>query len=77
MIEKDKIPGPILKEMFELFGEEKTERIVNGEKYNYIAFVWRIQDEKFKRRFGFRLFPIFIVAMIIVFTISIYLTTKY
>ncbi len=62
---------------FNLFGEEKTEKIAKSVGYSYHGLVWKVQDEKFKKKFGILLVPLFIGVVIIFFIISIYLKTRY
>jgi len=65
MIDKSKIPEPILSDLIELFGEEKAEKILDNRLYNFQAITILILKEKFRRRFGFRLEIIFIIIALI------------
>ena len=57
MTNKEKIPKLLLRERLELFSEEKTEKIVKRVSYSYHGLLWKISDEKFKRKIGIRIFP--------------------
>lgn len=73
MIDKEKIPEPLLKKLFELFGEEETEKIINNTGYNYQSLVWKVEDENFKRKFGIKLSPlIFIIFLVSLFLIMLF-----
>ena len=71
MIDKSKIPEPILSDLIELYGEEKAEKILDNKLYNFQAITVLILKEKFRRRFGFRL-DVLIIILIIIAT-SLYL----
>ena len=58
MTGKEKILKPLLREMLELFGEEKTEKILKQVGYCYHGLLWKISDEKFKRKSGIRILPV-------------------
>lgn len=73
MIEKEKIPEPLLNEMINLFGKDKTEEIVKKIGYNYHALVWRTTDEKIKQKIGIKIFPIIIIIITGIFLLSIFI----
>lgn len=73
MIDKNKIPSPLLNEMMILFGEKKTEQIAKGVGYSYHGLVWKVNDEKFKRRFGIRIFPFTAIVIVVIILIIILL----
>jgi hypothetical protein len=77
MFDKEKIPEPLLLEMHELFGEVKTEEIARSVGYNYQRLYWAVLNEKFKRKFGVRLFVPFIGALIIIHALWFYLEIWY
>jgi len=77
MINKDKIPEPILEEMINLFGEEKAGQLANRVGYSYHGIVFIIINEKFRKRYGIQLIY-FIILVVIVFILSgIYYYTWY
>ena len=77
MEDKDKIPDKLYQEMIRLFGKEKTEQIAKNVGYSYHGLIWKVTDEKFKRKFGIRIFTFLITIVIILFIISIYFQTTY
>lgn len=70
MIDNGKIPEPLLNELIELLGEEKAHEIIIKSKYNYKTIFWKVQDEKFKRKFGTRLWPLIILLLVIIVVFS-------
>ena len=70
MIDQQKIPNKLYQEMIYLFGENKAEQIANSVGYSYHGLVWKVTDEKFKRNFGIRIFPLFSIILIIVFVLN-------
>ena len=73
MIDKEKIPEPLLNEMIDLFGEDNTEKIAKRLGYNYHALVWRTTDEKIKQKIGIRIFPLFVIIIIGIFLLNIFI----
>jgi len=71
MIDKEKIPNKLYQEMLFLFGEEKTEQIVNSVGYSYHGLIWKVTDEKFKRKYGIRIIPLFVLIIIGIFLLDI------
>ena len=70
MIDQEKIPNKLYQEMLYLFGEDKTEQIANSVGYSHHGLIWKVTDEKFKRKFGIRIFPLFAIVLIIVFVLN-------
>ncbi len=77
MIDKEKIPNKLYQEMLYLFGKEKTEQIAKGVGYSHHGLTWKVTDEKFRRKFGIRIFPFFILIVIIFLIVNIYFQTTY
>jgi hypothetical protein len=65
-IDKSKIPEPLLSEMLELWGEEGTIKAIRKAKYNYKHLTWMVTDYRFKKKYGVRLYPIFVVTGILI-----------
>ena len=70
MIDREKIPNKLYQEMLYLFGENKVEQIANRVGYSYHGLFWKVTDEKFKRKFGIRIFPLFLIVLILVFILN-------
>jgi len=77
MIDKEKIPNNLYQEMLYLFGKEKTEQIAKNVGYSYHGLIWKVTDEKFRRKFGIRIFTFVIAIVIILIIIGIYSQTNY
>ena len=77
MIERKKIPEPLLQDLINLFDEEKTKIIAKNVGYSYHALVWKVIDEKFRRKFGVRLQLLFAGVVIVLFIIFYYVKTRY
>ena len=70
MIDKEKIPNKLYQEMLYLFGEEKTEQIAKGVGYSYHGLIFKLSDEKFKRKFGIRILPLLVIFLIIILLLN-------
>ena len=68
----NKIPDLIYKELIDLFGQEKTDRMVENDKTDFRSLTILIFAEKFKRKFGINLWIIILLGLLlwIVLTIS-------
>lgn len=58
------IPEPLLKQMIELFGEEKATKIAKNVGYSYNILILNVADVKFKRKYGVRLSILFLVIVV-------------
>ena len=70
MIDKEKIPNKLYQEMLYLFGEEKTEQIAKGVGYSYHKLVYKVSNEKLKRKFGIRILSRFVIVLVIIFLLN-------
>ena len=70
MIDKNKIPDKLYNEMLHLFGEERAEQIAKKVGYSYHGLIWKVSDEKFKRKFGIRIFPLFGIVLLLVILLN-------
>ena len=66
MIDKDKIPEPLYRELIEMFGYEKAEELIDQEHYSFRMIQNRLILEKLKRRFGKK----FLIYLLIIFLIA-------
>ena len=67
MIDPDKIPEPLFKELIYLFGYDKAEEIANNVNYDFYALQWAVLNEKTIRKFGINAKTLFIIIIIILF----------
>ncbi len=66
MIDKNKIPEKTLEDLVELLGYDGAEAFLNDERYNFQAVQRKIFSERFKRRYGKRIYVyIGLIALII------------
>jgi len=49
---------------------ERAETIAKRVGYNYHALVWKISDEKFRRKIGIRIFPLFVIVVFGLFLVN-------
>ena len=70
-IDKSKIPEPLLNEMIELWGEEMVEKVIKHHGYNYKKLTWLVIDHRFKKKYGIRIYPLFVFGFILLFALMI------
>jgi hypothetical protein len=71
MIYKDKIPAPLLKKLLDLYGEENTVQIIEKVGYNHQRLTWVVTNAKFKKKYGFKVFPLFLLFMLLLIATGI------
>jgi hypothetical protein len=72
MIDREKIPAPLLEELLNLYGEENTEQIVDKVGYNYQRLTWMVTNARFKKKYGFKVFPLFLFFMLLIIAAGIF-----
>ena len=65
MIDKEKIAASLLEELINLYGEENTEQIVEKVGYNHQRLTWVVKNARFKKKYGFKVFLLFIFFMLL------------
>lgn len=68
-IGKNNIPDPVYEELLQLFGKERTNRLMKRTWCNYYVIIFIIANEKFKGQYKISLYLLFVL---IVFLLVLY-----
>ncbi|MCK4661483.1 MAG: hypothetical protein KAT68_01350 [Bacteroidales bacterium] len=62
---RNQIPEPLYEELVELFGKDKTEKIIQTERHDFRYLTMKILAERFRRKFGINFWIVLAIGFFI------------